>query len=290
VIAVASNKGGVGKTTVATNLAIYLRALHEDLPVLLIGLDDQTIIDRMFQLGPEGAADLNLKHAWAERSLSRVMRLGQYGIYYVPSPPDTAALKARAEDPGTLSRILERSDFEGVVILDTKSDLEALTRNALAAADLVIIPVSDRASFDEACKVFALLETGGRDGARRGRVLLTLVDRRTRVDRSGHDLHQQLARAADARGWPRFQAQISRSPRVEALNSSGHAPGSVLHRARATAVHRELRELADEVSKLLDLGAGSAPPAEPPPTPPPMASAVGSLKSALLRGLGGGRS
>src|SRR5512145_791474 len=52
VVAVSSNKGGVGKTTLAANLAVYARALREDLPVLVVGLDDQRSLDRMFGLRP----------------------------------------------------------------------------------------------------------------------------------------------------------------------------------------------------------------------------------------------
>ena len=66
-LAVACNKGGVGKTTLATNLAIYLRALREDLPVAVVSLDDQRTVDRMFALRPPQPGDGNLKHAWAER-------------------------------------------------------------------------------------------------------------------------------------------------------------------------------------------------------------------------------
>src|SRR5262245_48167494 len=95
VIAVCSNKGGVGKTTVATNLAIYLRALHEDLPVVLIGLDDQSIIDRMFRLQPHVPGEPNLKHAFSERNLERALQMGQYGVQFLPTPPDVESLKAR---------------------------------------------------------------------------------------------------------------------------------------------------------------------------------------------------
>lgn len=282
VLAVASNKGGVGKTTVATNLAIYLRALHEDLPVLLVGLDDQSIIDRMFRIGARAKQEGNLKHGFAERCLDRVIRVGQYGIHFVPPPPDTAPLKARAEDPGTLRRILARTAFDGLVLLDTKSDLEALTRNALAAADLAILPVADRASLEEAGKVFALLERW--NAGARGRVLFTLVDRRTRVDREGRALLDRLRETVDARGWPRFETMIARSPRLEALNSGSGIPGSILHHSRGTPVHRQMRELAEEVGKLLDLGP-TARPRLPEPSPPRAAARAGGLKDVLLRGL-----
>jgi len=177
VVVVSSNKGGVGKTTVAANLAIYLRALREDLPVLLVGLDDQHTIDRMLALRPLRPGEGHLKHGWAERNFRRVVQLGEYGVHYVPAPPDTALLKARAEDPRTLQRILDQTAWEGIVILDTKSDLEALTLNAIHAADRVIVPVADWASLEEAGRLLRMLDRAGID-VERARIVFTLVDKR----------------------------------------------------------------------------------------------------------------
>jgi len=251
VVAVSSNKGGVGKTTLATNLAVYSRALREDLPVLVVGLDDQGTIDRMFGLREPRAGEPNLKHAWAERSLTRSLQLGQYGIHFVPSPPDVALLKARAQDPATLSRILEHTEWPGLVLLDTKSDLEALTQNAYAAADRVLVPVADWASLQEAVKIFALLDRLGKASA--GRVVFTLVDRRTRIGGAeGPPLFRRLRDEVLRRGWAYYKTPVSRSPRVESLHSGGSRPLSILHHAKGTAVHAQLRELCLEL--LDDLG------------------------------------
>jgi len=280
VLAVCSNKGGVGKTTVATNLAIYLRALHEDLPILVLSLDDQGIVERMFGLEVEPAGDGNVKHGWAERSFERVIHLGQYGVHYVRSATDTALLKARADDPHTLRRILDQTDWPGVVIVDTKSDLEGLTRNALFAADRVIVPVSDWAALEEAGKVLAILARAGFDD--RARLLLTLIDRRTHVESTGEELAERLRDEIRARGWPLYASSLSRSPRVEALNSESGRPLSILHYARGTSVHRELRALAEEVAHDLGLGAGALRLREEPLRPAPPRSPVAELKAALL--------
>ena len=161
-----------------------------------IGLDDQGSLDRMFTLRSPAPGGGNLKHAWAERSFDRVIQLGQYGVHFVTSPPDLASLKARADDPNTLGRIIERTQWDGLIILDTKSDLEALTLNALHAADRIVLPVADWASLEEAGKLYAILERS--DRANRARVLFTLVDARTRVDDPRQDLRTVLEAEIDA--------------------------------------------------------------------------------------------
>ncbi len=252
VITISSNKGGVGKTTLATNLAIYTRALREDLPVLVVGLDDQGTLDRMFALREPRPGDGNLKHAWAERSLSRAAQLGQYGVHFVPSPPDVALLKARATDPRTLARILEQTEWPGLVILDTKSDLETLTQNAYHAADRILIPIADWSSLEEAAKITGLLERQG-IGTARARVVFTLVDRRSRIGGSdGPTLFVRLRDEVRRRGWTYYKTALSRSPRVEALNSGSSKPLSILHHAKGTEIHAQFRELTNEV--LGDLG------------------------------------
>jgi cellulose biosynthesis protein BcsQ len=300
IIVVASNKGGVGKTTIATNLAITLRALHENLPILLVSLDDQATAERMFRIGARPPDAHTLRDAFVQRSFAGCTELGEFGIHFVPAASELEALKVRAAEPLTLKRMLDASGWLGVVIFDTKSDLEALTRSALAACDLAILPVADRASLEEAGRAFELLwRNGGR--RERGRVLFTLVDRRTKLDSEGRDLYERLAEQADERGWPRFTAFVSRSPRVEALNSGNDRPRSLLHEARGTLVQKQLRELAEEVSKLLGLGEPALREAEtnrasPPASgaerrkderPPALRDLASDLRQALFRGLRG---
>ena len=244
-LAVVSNKGGVGKTTIATNLAIYLRALDEDLPILIFSTDDQGVVDRMFGVS-EVQPGRDLAAGWSAGDLEGVIKTGQYGVDWIPSTSDLAVLRAQAGDAGLLRGSIERSGRRGLVIIDTKSDLGPLTAAALHAADCVIAPVSDHASLLEVEKL--LKQT---PHPRRVRVLQTLVDRRTRVSPSGPLLARALRDEIARRGWPRFDVEISRSPRLEFLNSESERPRSVLHDARGTAVHREFRALAAELERVL---------------------------------------
>ncbi len=274
VLVVASNKGGVGKTTVATNLAIFLRALDEDLPILLFSFDDQGIVDRMLRV-PGDAGSGDLASGWAEGSFERVVRVGQYGVDWIASAPDPPRLVRAAAEPGSLRERLEKTRRGGVVIVDTKPELGALTQAALACADLVIAPVADQASLLEVPKLLALCPD-----ARRVRVLQTLVDRRTRISPSGPLLARALRDEIHRRGWRRFDVEISRSPRVELLNSESDRPRSLLHEAKGTAVHREFRSLAGEVLRDLQVAAPEARRRVAPSAPAPSESRPRPIRSA----------
>ena len=274
VLTVTSNKGGVGKTTVATNLAVYFRALREDLPILILGLDDQTTIDRMFAFDSETPRE-TMTGALRSGSFASAIQLGQYGVHYVPSGSDIADLKREISDPFHLRTVLQRTDWHGLIIIDTKSDLEILSQNAIAASDLTVTVVTDHASLTEAQKVFGLLDKWKRP-RERARILLSLVDRRIKYrDAESGDVLSLLVAEIRRRGYPLFESFVSRSPKVESLqtNPDGRAL-SILCAGRRSLVQRQMRHLADDVLDALEESA-------------PAGATPGSLVAAasrLLRG------
>jgi len=259
VLTVASNKGGVGKTTLATNLAVYLRALREDLPILVLGLDDQDVIRRMFALDAAAPASPTVLDALREGKLEPAIRLGQYGVHWVPPCPTISDAAAGLTDPFALRALLVASGWPGLVVIDTKSDLGSLTQSALAAADLALVPVADQTSLDQAGRIHALFEAWGRPRAR-APLVLSLVDRRVKY-RSGADADvlALLLSEIRRRGQPCLESFLSRSPKVEALTTSGEwRAHSILHGAPGSLVHRQMTHLARDVLRALEAPATDA--------------------------------
>jgi cellulose biosynthesis protein BcsQ len=252
VVSLVNSKGGVGKTTLANNLAVYLRTIDSSLPVLVVGLDDQTGADDMFALDDTTHEDTTYT-ALQRGSFETAIRPGRYGVYYVPSSPRVTELGRQALDPMLLRSALQRAVFQGLVILDTQSEFGALTQSAVAASDLCIVPVGDQASLDTAKGVFDLLAAMQRPRTE-ARVLLSMLDLRIKYQAAlCDDVLGLLFASARRLDYPLFQTFIARSPSVQALATNPHGKTlSILNEASRTGVHHQMGELADELLEALN--------------------------------------
>ena len=240
VITFASEKGGVGKTTIATNLAIYLKALYEELPVTIASFDNHFTLDHMLSFGPSPSHDIT--DLLANRLASELAVLGEYGVQYIPS---TKRLSPPPHSPCWLKERISTSKFEGVLILDTKPVLNWFTEAALLASDLVISPIKDRAALTNVSTLNNVLCRVGKSRALW--LLPSLVDLRAK-DEKGHSFYQSLKRAALDLNYQVLDIYISKSPKVESLASvSSLKIPSILNKARKTDVHGQIKQLANFV-------------------------------------------
>ena len=191
VVAVANQKGGVGKTTTAMNLSAALALRGQR--VLLIDLDPQANTTSGLGLDVDGEGTVYPALLGHANVRDKIVPSGRENLSVIPSHMDLAGVEielARGDDHLVRLRThlqgLKPNDLFDFCLLDTPPSLGVLMTSALAAADEILIPLQcEYYSMEGLAKIIGvceqLREAGANPDLQLSGIVMTMFDGRTNL-------------------------------------------------------------------------------------------------------------
>jgi chromosome partitioning protein len=220
IYAIANQKGGVGKTTTAINLAACLAEAGER--ALVVDLDPQANATSGLGMRANGHSSYDLLDGAPLAELTRHTAFANLDL--VPSKPDLAGAVVELARRDDGERYLAQALASGTsqydfVFLDCPPSLGPLTVNALVAADRVIVPVQAEyyalEGLAQLMRSINLIKARLNARLAIGGVLITMSDGRTRL---AADVEREVRRHF---GNLVFETVVPRSIRVAEAPSHG---------------------------------------------------------------------